>query len=124
MKTVLVADDEFDLAGTLRAVLEGEGYTAEVCSNGQETLDRLRARKPDLLLMDVMMPLMSGYDVVKVMKQTPELNGIPVVLMSAAPARVKPTEFRWDGFLRKPFSLEAFVRTVADLIGEPDQSKN
>ena len=91
MKTILVADDEFDLAGTLRAILEGEGYSAEVCTNGREVLERLKARKPDLVLMDVMMPLMSGYDVLREMKRTPGLDGIPVVLMSAAPTRVSPT---------------------------------
>ena len=120
MKTVLIADDEFDLAGTLCAILRGEGYAAEVCSDGCETLDRLKARKPDLLLMDVMMPRMSGYEVLGVMKQTPGLDGIPVVLMSAAPARVRQTDFKWDEFLRKPFTLDAVVQAVARLIGRPD----
>ena len=123
MKTILIADDEFDLTGTLRAILEGEGYAVEVCSDGRSTLERLRAHKPDLLVMDVMMPLMSGYEVLKVMKQTSGLDGVPVVLMSAAPARVKPADFRWDEFLRKPFTLEAIVRTVAGLVGEPGGGK-
>jgi CheY-like chemotaxis protein len=120
MKTVLIADDEFDLASTLSAILEGEGYAAEVCSNGREALERLKAHKPDLVLMDVMMPLMSGYEVLREMKQTPGLDGVPVVLMSAAPTRLRPGELSWDGFLRKPFTLEALVRTVAGLVGKPD----
>jgi CheY-like chemotaxis protein len=117
MKTVLVVDDEFDLAGTLRAILEGEGYAAEVCSNGREALDRLQTHQPDLVLMDVMMPRMSGYEVLKVMRQTPGLDAIPVVLMSSAPARVKPTDFKWDGFLRKPFTLGMIVQTINGLLG-------
>lgn len=120
MKTVLIADDEFDLAGTLRAILLGEGYAAEVCPDGRAVLERVKARRPDLLLMDVMMPLMSGYEVLRVMRQTPGLDGIPVVLMSAAPARVKPADFRWDGFLCKPFTLESVVGAVAGLIGKPE----
>jgi CheY-like chemotaxis protein len=120
MKTVLLADDEFDLTGTLRAILEGEGYAAEVCSDGRETLDRLKANKPDLLLMDVMMPRVSGYEVLKVMKQTPGLDGIPVVLMSAAPLRVRSADFRADGFLLKPFTLDAVLKAVGGLIGTPD----
>ena len=122
MKTVLVADDEFDLAETLRAILAGEGYAAEVCSDGRSTLARLREHKPDLLLMDVMMPLLSGYEVLRALRQDPGLDGIPVVLMSAAPARVKPTDFRWDGFLRKPFTLQALLETVARLIGQPERT--
>lgn len=120
MKTVLVADDEFDLAGTLRAILEGEGYAAEVCADGRQTLARLREAKPDLLLMDVMMPVVSGYEVLRAMKETPGLDGIPVVLMSAAPARVKTADFRCDGFLRKPFTLETVLQVVARLIGTPE----
>ena len=120
MKTVLVADDEFDLAGTLRAILEGEGYAVEVCTDGRATLERLRERKPDLLLMDVMMPRMSGYEVLQVMRQTPGLDGIPVVLMSAAPARVPQADFRWDGFLRKPFTLDALLQALAGLMDKPE----
>lgn len=119
MKTILIADDEFDLAGTLRAILRGEGYAADVCADGRETLARLKAAAPDLLLMDVMMPLASGYDVLRAMKQTPGLDGVPVVLMSAAPTRVRQADFGWDEFLRKPFTLDAVVRTVARLIGKP-----
>jgi CheY-like chemotaxis protein len=119
MKTVLIADDEFDLAGTLQAILQGEGYAAQVCSDGRETLGQLIAQQPDLLLMDVMMPRMSGYEILKVMKQTPGLDGVPVILMSAAPAWVKQSDFRWDEFLRKPFTLDSVVRVVARLIGKP-----
>jgi CheY-like chemotaxis protein len=54
--------------------------------------------------MDVMMPVMSGYDVLRVMKQTPGLDGIPVVLMSVAPARVRQGDYRWDEFQRTPFT--------------------
>lgn len=121
MKTVLVADDEFDLAGTLQAILKGEGYATETCADGRTALELLRSHKPDLILMDVMMPLMSGYDVLKVMKKTPSLEGIKVILMSAAPTRVAPQEFRWDVFLRKPFTLNAVVDTVVQLIGPSDQ---
>ena len=117
MKTVLVVDDEFDLTGSLRAILEGEGYNAETCSNGREALDRLRAARPDLVLMDVMMPAVSGYEVLQAMRRTPGLESVPVVLMSAAAPAVKQEEYRWQGFLRKPFSLPLLVETVAGLIG-------
>jgi len=120
MKTILVVDDEFDLAGTLRAILEGEGYRTEGCSNGRAALERLKSFKPDLLLMDVMLPFLSGLEVLKVMKQTPELDGIPVILMSSVPPGVKQKDYRWDSFLRKPFSLNEVVKAVRESLGTPE----
>lgn len=119
MKTILIADDEFDLTGTLKAILQGEGYEAVVCADGREALARLGECKPDLLLMDVMMPRMSGYEVLKAMKRTPGLEGIPVVLMSAAPLGVKTADCRAEAFLLKPFTLDAVLRAVGQLIGKP-----
>jgi CheY-like chemotaxis protein len=120
MKTVLVVDDEFDLTGTLRAILEGEGYRVETCSNGGEALERLKARRLDLVLMDVMMPILGGLEVLRVMRKTPELGGVPVVLMSAASPGVKQEDYRWQAFLRKPFSLAALVSVVEGLIGKAE----
>lgn len=112
MKTVLVADDEFDLARTLQALLEGEGYRVETCGNGRQVLERLKGAKPDLVLLDVMMPVLGGLDVLREMKQTPALDGIPVVLMSAIPPKVRREDYRWDAFLRKPFTIEGLLEVV------------
>jgi CheY-like chemotaxis protein len=124
MKTVLLVDDEFDLTGTLRAILEGEGYRAETCSNGKEALECLRKSRPDLVLMDVMMPVLSGFEVLRSMRQTPELDGVPVILMSSAAPGVKQEEYGWQAFLRKPFSLPALLGTVEGLIGKSDQARD
>ena len=119
MKSVLVVDDEFDLTNTLRAILEGEGYRVETCANGREALDRLRAAPPDLVLMDVMMPLASGLEVLQEMRRSPGLEQVPVILMSVIAPSVKRTEYAWHAFLRKPFSLQALVKTVRELASEP-----
>ncbi len=121
MKTILVVDDEFDLTSTLRAILEGEGYGVETCANGREALEHLKRHKPDLLLMDVMMPILSGLEVLKTMKQTPGLDQIPVVLMCSIAPGVKRDDYPWRAFLRKPFSLEALMKTLEQLIGRPDR---
>jgi CheY-like chemotaxis protein len=112
MKTVLVADDEFDLTRTLRAILEGEGYRVETCDDGRQVLESLQGPKPDLVLLDVMMPALSGLDVLRHLKQTPGLDGIPVVLMSSVPPKVRREDYRWDAFLRKPFTIEALLEVV------------
>ena len=120
MKTVLVIDDEFDLVGTLRAILEGEGYRVETCANGKEALDRLKGARPALVLMDVMMPLLSGFEVLRTIRKTPGLDGLPVVLMSAIPPGVKRDDYDWQEFLRKPFTLDTLLKTVQRLTGGPD----
>lgn len=118
MKSILVVDDEFDLASTLRAILEGDGYRVETCSNGREALERLRGGpRPDLVLTDVMMPLVSGFEVVQTMRQTAGLQDVPVVVMSSVPPGVKREDYGWQAFLRKPFGLEALMKTVRQLIG-------
>lgn len=118
MKTVLVADDEFDLARTLQAILEGEGYRVETFGNGREIMARLQQQKPALVLLDVMMPAMSGLEVLREMKSAPALGDIPVVLMSAAPPTVRRGDYSWDTFLRKPFTIEALIDVVERLIGK------
>ena len=119
MKTVLVVDDEFDLSETLRSILESEGYQTSVCANGKEALTSLEAAKPDLVLMDVMMPVLSGFEVLHSMRTMPELAGVPVILMSSVPPSVKREDYRWQAFLRKPFTLDTLIKTVEGLIGKP-----
>ncbi len=122
MKTVLIVDDEFDLSGTLRAILEGEGYRAETCANGREALERLRSATPDLVLMDVMMPILSGFEVLRTMRRMQGLEDVPVILMSSAAPGVNPEEYRWQAFLRKPFSLPLLLATVEKVIGKPQKA--
>ena len=114
MKTILVVDDEFDLSSTVRAILEGEGYRVDVCANGREALDRVRAARPDLVLLDVMMPVVDGYGVLDAMRREPGLKDVPVVLMNSYPP--KRDGGGWQGFLRKPFTLGTLLDTVRQAV--------
>lgn len=116
MKTILVADDEFDMTLTLRAILEGEGYRVVTCTNGREAIERFRAERPDLVLMDVMMPLLSGVEALDAIRKTPGLGTVPVILMSAIGPGVKREDYPWSAFLRKPFSLDLLMKTVDGLL--------
>jgi CheY-like chemotaxis protein len=116
MKTVLVVDDEFDLTSTLKAVLEDRGYRTCVCATGRETIDCLRHTRPDLILLDVMIPLGSGYTVLDRVRATADLAGTPVVLMNNVPPPADRA-VRWQAFIRKPLSLAAVVEAVEKLIG-------
>lgn len=117
MKTVLLVEDEYDLLATLRAILEGEGYATEACHDGRDVIERLRSQKPDLLLMDMMLPRISGAEVARLIGADPELDSIPVVMMSAAPPAREQWPEHCQAFLRKPFSLTTLLETVKALIG-------
>lgn len=121
MKSILVVDDEFEMASTLRAVLEAEGYRAEVCSDGREAMDRLKTGpKPDLIVMDIMMPRVSGLDVLRSMRSGADLADVPVIMMSVIPPAVKKADYGWQAFLHKPFTLQALLGAVRQSIGEPE----
>ena len=109
-----MVDDEFDLTSTVRAILEGEGYRVDACSNGREALERLKAGRPDLVLLDVMLPVVDGYEVLAAIRQTPGLADLPVVLMNSFPPKKDGTGSH--GFLRKPFGLGSLLDTVRQVV--------
>ena len=115
MARVLVVDDEYAIVETIVDVLEGEGYECSSASNGREAIERARETRPDLIIMDNMMPVMDGSEAYREMSRDPELASIPVVLMSAAPASTVTAPIGTEvTFLRKPFELKVFLKTVAD----------
>jgi CheY-like chemotaxis protein len=120
MTTILVVEDESDLLATLRAILEGEGFATETCPDGMGAIQQLRSHKPGLLLMDLRMPRLGGVDVALMLRHDPELEGLPVVLMSAAPPASGRRPDHCPGFLRKPFSLATLLATVEVMIGAPN----
>lgn len=123
MKSILIVDDEFDLTSNLRAVLEGEGYKVDVCADGREALQRLRSSKPDAMLLDIMMPMMGGLDVLKVMRSMEGLKDVPVILMSGVRPFVKQADFGWQAFIQKPFTLVLLFDTLREHVGEPAEAR-
>jgi CheY-like chemotaxis protein len=105
---ILIADDEDSLRTLVRAVLEAEDkYLIEEAIDGDEVMIRIKADKPDLLILDIMMPGQSGFEVCEKIKQTPELKDIKVIILTA---KGQATEEKWaesigaDHFISKPFS--------------------
>ena len=112
MKTVLVVDDELDIAEAVKSILEDEGYQVVVCANGREALQRLDSTRPDLAIVDIMMPVMNGFETIKAIRRNPQFGKLPVLIMSAIDPSVRPPEFDWAGFLKKPFSLRELLERV------------
>jgi CheY-like chemotaxis protein len=112
VKTILIVDDESDMRDALQAILEGEGYRVLSASNGRQALDLMeKGAAADLVLLDVMMPLMTGYQLLDCMEETPELRTLAVVMMSAVepPTRISD---RWMSFLMKPFSYDDLLKAI------------
>ena len=116
MKTILVVDDERDLLTAVAGVLTDEGYEVLECGNGRDALELLRKRRPDLALVDVMMPFMTGAEVLQAARKDARIEAVPIVLMSAVEnADAKRTV---KAFLKKPFALGKLVSLVHELLAE------
>ena len=112
---ILVVDDEPAIRELIVAVLEDEGYAAIAAGSGPRALELLPHERPDLVLMDIMMPEMDGREALRRMREHPEWGRIPVVMMSAAfaPDRIGQ---RVSAFLPKPFDLDHLLATVAGIL--------
>lgn len=120
MKTILIVDDEFGLAEILCDLLAFKGYRAEKAWNGQLALKMVAQHRPDLIVSDVMMPIMDGCELLRALKAAPETRSIPVVLMSAA-TTLRPEDLAGTaGFLAKPFEIAELLALVKSLIGPDD----
>ena len=118
MKQVLVVDDEPALRAVLRAVLHDEGYAVLEAAHGRAMLELLERERPDLVLMDVMMPGGDGREAFRELRARAHLPRVPVVMMSAA-VRPEGLDPSIAAFVRKPFDIDHMAALVAELIGPP-----
>jgi CheY-like chemotaxis protein len=119
MGPLLVVDDEFSIVDALCEVLSWEGYACERAHTGEEGLAALGRTRPVLVLLDYMMPVMDGLQMLRAMRQDPEHRHIPVVMLTAAPRALPRDERLWDALLAKPFDLGQLLATLERLIGKP-----
>ncbi|MDH5174217.1 MAG: response regulator [Elusimicrobiota bacterium] len=118
LRKILIIDDEFPVGYLIKINLEAEGYEAVLALSGEEALEKARASPPDLITLDVLMPEMDGFEVLKALKRDEDLNSIPVMMISvidgirkkkgmvmgAVDYLFKPIDF--DNLLNKIRSLE------------------
>lgn len=124
MATILIAEDERDIRDLVAFTLRFAGYEVVAASNGEEALEMAPRVNPDLILMDVRMPRMTGYEACRAMKQNPDLKDIPVVFLTA---RGQEEEIQQgldagaEEYLLKPFApdqLTAQVKTILAKFGK------
>ncbi len=120
MPTVLIVDDDPDIALLLRFALEEVGYSTLRAANGEEALDVIRSRHPDVVLLDVMMPRMDGWTALEELKALPWRPRVIVVsARSMLQDRARALELGADAFVAKPFAPEDIVDSIERAFGYP-----
>ena len=117
--SVLIVEDDRNIAELLQMYLEKEGYAVTVAADGGQGLAKFRAIKPDLVLLDVMLPEVSGYEICQGMRLDPDLADIKILMMTArgsAIERKKGLALGADGFISKPFELTELRSEVRRLL--------
>ena len=116
MTLILVVDDEISIVDLLSMVLEGAGYQVTKAYNGQEALDCLASARPDVVISDVMMPVLDGRELCRRMQADPRSRSIPVVLMSAIHIKHNLTGCNCAALLKKPFKFNEVLQIIAHLV--------
>jgi two-component system, OmpR family, alkaline phosphatase synthesis response regulator PhoP len=119
-KKILIVDDEPNIVISLEFLMRREGFEILVARDGQEALRSIRAHRPDLVLLDVMMPRINGFEVCRQVRADPALSGTRIVMLSAKgrPAQIaEGLALGADGYITKPFSTRNLVTQVKSLLG-------
>lgn len=115
---LLIVDEEIDASTALKVALEAEGYNVIVAQDGFEGIEKARTENPDVILLDIMMPGMDGFEVCKRLKSDPSSADIPVIMLTAKGEiedKVEGLELGADDYVTKPFNLKelkARIKTV------------
>jgi two-component system sensor histidine kinase/response regulator len=116
---VLIVEDSTTQAERMRRLIQSVGYRVRVASNGQRALNLIRERKPQLILSDIVMPEMNGYDLCRSLKASAALRDIPVILVTAlndAKDIIRGIESGADSFIRKPYSEEYLLNRIGQVL--------
>ena len=114
-RKVLIVDDEPNIVTALEFLLRRSGYDVRLATNGAEALEQVDAYRPDLVLLDVMMPVKSGYEVCQKMRERPDLSQVKIVMLSAKGSEAevnKGLSLGADLYITKPFSTHELVATI------------
>ena len=121
MKRILIAEDERDIRDLIAFTLRFAGYEVLTANNGEEAVQMTQKELPDLVLTDVRMPKMTGYDACRLIKADPTTKHIPVVFLSAKGQEAEVQnglDAGGDEYLLKPFAPDQLTRKVAEILGK------
>ena len=119
MPRILIADDEPNIVLALELLMKREGYETRTTGDGEAAVVAAQAFRPDLILLDVMMPKMDGYEVCQRLRADPELKDVVIVMLTAKGREVekeKGMALGADFYITKPFSTRDVVRSVKEVL--------
>jgi len=117
VKTILVVDDELANAEVLSLILEEEGYRAFTAADGRHGLERVAELRPDLVILDFMMPVMNGAAMGAALRGNPRTEHIRILMNSSLTEGAVRAHFSgYDAFLRKPYNIDAALAVIARLL--------
>ncbi len=114
---VLVVDDDPDILEAICDILGTESYRVARAKNGLEALDQVDAERPDVILLDLMMPVMDGVTFAQALRQRPAAADVPIVIISADGNPQRAASVNARGYLAKPFDIDALLAHVAAITG-------
>jgi len=123
---VLVVDDEIYIVHILDFSLGMEGYEVLTALDGEQALEKAKTEQPDLIVLDIMMPKLDGYETCKMLKADDATKNIPVILLSAKGRNVDQKvgfEVGADDYITKPFSPRKLVERINSILGQPNQQR-
>ncbi len=123
-KKIFLVDDDPDFVDAVKSVVEAGGYDVEVAYDGKECLEKVGDVKPDLIILDVMMPEVNGHEACKALKENPETSKIPVILLTAVASRVTSSTYTHrdmiesdaEDYIPKPVEPEVLLSRIKDWI--------
>jgi len=119
---ILIADDEPNIVVSLEFLMKREGHDVSIARDGRQALDLIRSLRPDLVLLDVMMPFMSGFEVLQAVRGDDAIAATPILLLSAKGRDTdiaKGLALGADAYLTKPFSTRELAERVRLMLGGP-----
>ena len=122
-KKILIADDEPDILEILEYNLTVEGYTVVKAKDGDEALHTAKQQQPDLIILDVMMPEMNGFDVAAILKNDPQTMDIPIIVLSIVQDKIRGYRIGVDRYLTKPIDTAQLFTEVGALLQQGKSKK-
>ena len=122
-KTILVVDDDESVRELLRQSLQAQGYQVRLAKDGVEAIMQAKRSRPDLIVLDVMMPYIDGFDVAAVLKNEPQTMEIPILVLSIVEDRERGYRSGIDRYLKKPIDRQGFIKEVGSLLCQGSSQK-
>jgi PAS domain S-box-containing protein len=122
-KTILVVDDDPHIRELLRQALEAQSYTVHEAKDGMDALSQVKAARPDLIVLDVMMPQINGFDVAAVLKNDPQTMDIPIIILSIIEDTERGYGLGIDRYLTKPIHTPGLLHDIEQLLSQGTSSK-